>query len=150
MARLKGFTLLELLVVLVVLALFSAGVGVALRDQADEAATREGLRLVALLEAARAESRATGRPIVWQAATAGFHFSTGGTDAPPLPATLQERAWLHPDTQFSPNRLVLGPEPIIPPQVLTLRVAGYPVRLASDGLQPFAAQPLTGDAGTGG
>ena len=48
-SRLSGFTLLELLVVLAIMALVSAGVGFAMRDTSQVQLERDGERLAALL-----------------------------------------------------------------------------------------------------
>ncbi|HRN65296.1 MAG TPA: prepilin-type N-terminal cleavage/methylation domain-containing protein, partial [Alicycliphilus sp.] len=61
-----GFTLLELLVVIAIIALATAGVGLALRDSGATALQREGERLAALLESARAQSRASGAAVRWR------------------------------------------------------------------------------------
>ena len=55
-----GFTLIELLVVIAIIAIATAGVGLALRNTGQENLDREAERLSALLEAARAQSRASG------------------------------------------------------------------------------------------
>ena len=52
----RGFTLLELLVVVAIIAMASAGVGFALRDTSQVALARDAERLAALLESARARS----------------------------------------------------------------------------------------------
>ncbi|MDO9165761.1 MAG: prepilin-type N-terminal cleavage/methylation domain-containing protein, partial [Rhodoferax sp.] len=51
-----GFTLLELLVVVAIMAMASAGVGFAMRDSSQVQLDREAQRLAALLESARARS----------------------------------------------------------------------------------------------
>ena len=61
----RGFTLLELLVVLAIVALSVGAVSLALRDGTATALEREGVRLAALLEMARAESRVTGTLVRW-------------------------------------------------------------------------------------
>ena len=60
-----GFTLIELLVVVALIAIATATLSLALRDPAESAAPR-GDRLTALLEAARAESRASGLAVRWR------------------------------------------------------------------------------------
>lgn len=61
-----GFTLLELLIVITVIAL-STGLSIlALRDSSGGRLEQEAARLSALLEAARIESRTSGRMITWR------------------------------------------------------------------------------------
>jgi len=135
--RIRGFTLLELLVVVSIMALAVAGVGLALRDSGQAVLEREGERLAALLEAGRAQSRARGVAVRWQATPSGFRFE--GL----VPQTLPTQ-WLDPGTQVrGPALLVLGPEPLIGPQQVVLAHANHPersVRVATDGLRPFALE----------
>jgi general secretion pathway protein H len=133
--RAAGFTLLELLVVVAIIAFATAGVSFALRDASAAQLEREALRLAALLESARAQSRSSGMPVRWQATEQGFRFE--GLSPQALPDH-----WLSQDTQVAnPTVLVLGPEPIIGPQSVTLQSAAQPqhsLRIATDGLRPFA------------
>lgn len=153
---LRGFTLIELMVVVAIIAIASAGVVFALRDSAASQLEREGLRLAALLESARAQSRSSGQALRWRAVDGGFRFETvseaakitpdgtrdaasptdGASSLPGLPSR-----WLGADirVQGSPA-LVLGPEPILPPQAVVLESAalpGRPIQVFSDGVRPF-------------
>ena len=137
----RGFTLLELLVVLVIVALVSVGVGFSMRDASQVQLDREAERLAALLESARARSQVSGVPVRWRAQAGGFRFEG-------LAATELPQQWLDPDTRAvnpadpaQEATLLLGPEPIIGPQsvVLTSRSqSDRRVRLATDGVRPFA------------
>ena len=135
----RGFTLLELLVVVAIMALASAGVGFALADSGQMRLQREGERLAALLESARAQSRASGAAVRWRADAEGFHFD--GV----VPGTLPEQ-WLDRDTQArGAATLWLGPEPLIGAQqvvIVNSQLPGEAVRVATDGLRPFTAQAL--------
>lgn len=135
----RGFTLLELLVVIAIMALATAGVGLALRDSGATALQREGDRLAALLESARAQSRASGAAVRWRADAQGFHFE--GLTAAKLP-----RHWLSSATTVrGPATLWLGPEPLIGAQqvvIVSQAQPGRAVRVATDGLRPFSAQAL--------
>jgi general secretion pathway protein H len=137
--RSPGFTLLELLVVLAIIALATAGVGFAMRDASEVQLEREAERLAALLESARARSRVTGVPVHWRASADGFHFEG-------LASTELPEQWLDPGTGVAnpAASLLLGPEPIIGAQELVLITASQPgkhVRLATDGVRPFAVLP---------
>lgn len=131
----RGFTLLELLVVVAIIAMASAGVTLALRDSADTQLEREAQRLAALLESARAQSRTSGRPVQWRVVEGGFRF-----DGLP-PRTLPEQ-WLASTTAVrGAGLLQLGPEPIIGRQQVILASSSSPsrsLRIATDGLRPFA------------
>ena len=133
---LGGFTLLELLVVLSIMALATVGVGLSMRDGTQAQLEREAERLAALLESARAQSRASGVPVRWLALPEGFRFD-GLPSQHPLPTR-----WLDPSTGVrGPGHLVLGPEPLIGPQQVILTQSGHPehaLRVATDGLRPFA------------
>lgn len=132
--RARGFTLLELLVVTAIIAIASAGVVFALRDSSQSALEREGERLAALLESARAQSRASGVQVRWQAVPGGFRFD--GLRPGALP-----QQWLEPaGVSTDGTVLVLGPEPLIGAQAVVLTSAALPhasLRVASDGLRPF-------------
>ena len=130
-----GFTLLELLVVVSIIAIASAGVSFALRDSAGQQLDREAQRLAALLESGRAQSRLTGQPVRWVAADGAFRFEG-------LPPEALPHAWLAASTTVrGTSVLFLGPEPIIGPQSVVLTSSDDPqrsVRVATDGLRPFA------------
>jgi general secretion pathway protein H len=137
--RQYGFTLLELLVVISIIAIASAGVSFSIRDSSQTALDREGERLAALLESGRALSRTSGSAMRWRDTAQGFRFE--GLNADKLPAN-----WLSPQTTVQwdeatkPQVLTLGPEPIIGPQAITLMQEGHERRIATDGLHPFAVQ----------
>jgi general secretion pathway protein H len=140
-AQASGFTLLELLVVLALIAVATAGVSMALRDSADSALERDAQRLAALLETGRAQARASGLPVVWRAQAPGGSqdFVFEGLPPPGLP-----RNWLDKTTRATAGTaIVLGPEPLIEPQALALSSSTRPARqlwVVTDGLRPFKVQ----------
>jgi len=141
----SGFTLLELLVVMAIIALATAGVGLSLRDSGQVALDREADRLAALLESARAQSRANGMAVRWRPTPKGpQNFAFDGLPPGSLPTM-----WLANGVTAQPvgsngaaaAGLQLGPEPIIPAQQVVLSMEGPPersVRIGTDGLRPFA------------
>ena len=140
MARIKsaGFTLLELLVVISIMALATAGVSLAIRDSGEQQLEREAQRLATLLESARAQARTNGALVVWRPMPQGFRFEG-------LPANVQmPTQWLKTAVQIQPSTpVVLGPEPLIPRQSITLSLPGSnsaPLQLSTDGLRPFSIQ----------
>ncbi len=135
----RGFTLLELLVVVSIIAIGTAGVVLAMRDSSQTAVARDAQRLAALLESGRAQSRMRGVAVQWEVTNTGFRFNG-------LPAgTLPER-WLDSGTVASGPAnatLNLGPDPIISPQsvLLSSKVqSGTAWRVVTDGLHPFKVE----------
>lgn len=131
----RGFTLIELLVVVAIVALVTAGVSLSLRDRASSHLQEEAERLAALLDAARAQSRAIGAAVRWRAVPEGFVFD--GLAAPGWPTR-----WLYPNTSAPVDAaLTLGPQPLLEPQAVTLSLATRSLTVRTDGLRPFAVQP---------
>jgi general secretion pathway protein H len=153
--RSLGFTLLELLVVVAIIAIASAGVALTLRDNTASNLERDAQRLAAMLESGRAQSRMLGVPVVWQAVPGGFVLEGM---SPPLP----KQSWLSTDTTVTAvlhpalpgmgnaPTLALGPEPLLQPQALVLASRSQPtvrLQVATDGLRPFALVPADAAAG---
>ena len=168
MQRQQGLTLLELLVVLAIIGFGLAGVSLSLRDSNQTQIEREAQRLIAVLEAARAQSRTSGMALIWQPTAEGFVIrpalapnqalgntapsSATGNTASPI-ATRTE-TWLATGTQAAistatpANLVVLGPEPILVPARITLSVAtsnsakpAPSLSISTDGLRPFQVVP---------
>ena len=137
---LRGFTLIELLMVLAMLAVASGLVSLALRDGSASRLEREGERLSALLEAARAEARASGLAVHWHPLPGNgeAHFRFAG-----LPARLGlPNRWLddHVHAEIvGAAQVPLGPEPMIGAQRIVLHLGSERLEVHSDGLAPFRA-----------
>ena len=137
-----GFTLIELMVVVALVAIGAGVVTLALRDPAQMRLEREAARLAALLESARAQSRAGGIPVRWRALPGGFRFEG-------LPRSAQAalpNQWLDPGTVVrGPAVLQLGPEPLIGPQQVLITHQSSPdrtLRIATDGVRPFSVDAV--------
>lgn len=128
------------MVVVTLIAIAAGLISLSIRDPASTQLENEAARLVALLESARAESRASGIPVRWEprtidTETEGFQFK-GLTN----PAEYPEH-WLGAGVSVEivgAQAVTLGPEPLIPPQRIVLRLEDQRLALATDGLNPFA------------
>ena len=153
----RGFTLLELLVVLAIVALISVAVGFAMRDATQTRLEREGLRLAALLEAGRMRSQVSGVAVRWRPLDQGFRFE--GLVRTDVAEDDLPQAWLDADTvavltaavprtgnvNLLPNdgAVLLGPEPFVAAQSVVLSSRTQPdkqIRIGTDGVRPFAIQ----------
>ena len=151
-----GFTLIELLVVIAIIAIGTAAVSLSLRDSAQTVLERDAERLAALFESARARSRASGMPVQWHpvsiqntsAVVDSKGQQTGQLTAQitssvfeGLPPQTLPNHWLSPAIFVAPNTLVvLGPDPIIGPQSVTLQLNDLKISVSTDGLKPFAVK----------
>ena len=143
-AIVRGFTLIELMVVVALIAVAAGVVSLSLRDPAGTRLETEAARLSALLEGARAESRASGLPVHWvpQGRDEGEHFRFEGLYEPMSGDSAQraESRWLDAGVSaevVGAKAVVLGPEPLIGAQRIVLRLADRRIELATDGLGPF-------------
>ncbi len=160
MQRQQGLTLLELMVVLLIIGFATTGVALALRDSSQTQLEREAQRLIAVLEATRAQSRTSGQTFVWQPRAEGFAIGTLPRDAN---QALKQEVWLQANTQVtidvpanaSATGVVLGPEPILSPIQISLRISAdmantntnsnatspNTMRIGTNGLKPFEVLP---------
>jgi general secretion pathway protein H len=143
-----GFTLIELLVVVAMVAIATALVSLALPDSSATQLERESVRLIALLESARAEARTSGLAVQWIPADS----QGGGADAAQFrfqglpPGIAMPTRWLGqaPSVEIQGARAVtLGPEPMIGVQRVKLSRDKHSLSLTTDGLGPFviSAEP---------
>lgn len=155
--RVGGFTLLELLVVLIILAAIVSLVGVNLAPDARQKLREEASRLAVLLGHARDEAITTGIAMAWQGTDEGYRFVRRAADRTwqPVDADDALRARTLPAgvsfaridvTMHSPGSapvIVLSPNGIIEPFRITLANGEYRVSVSADG---FGA-PVLEDAG---
>jgi general secretion pathway protein H len=133
----RGFTLLELMVVVALIAIATATATLALRDGNAAKLEEEAARLAAIFEGARARARAEGLDLLWQPSKepgAGFQFLGLPPDAQLPTKWLDERT--RGEVVGAPV-LRLGPEPVIGAQRLVLRIEDRQIVLATDGMGPF-------------
>jgi len=136
-AAAAGFTLLELMVVVLLVAIATGITSLSMRDSSQNKLEEEGVRLAALLESARTQSRIVGTDVRWQPLPdGGFQFS--GLPAPAL-QQLPTR-WLDAGTRatiLGNPQLRLGPEPMLAAQRVVLRLGERELAVGTDGLSPF-------------
>jgi general secretion pathway protein H len=157
--RVAGFTLLELLVVLIILAAMVSLVGVNLAPDARQVLREEASRLALLLGHARDEAITTGVALAWQGTDDGYRFVRRAVDrtwqrvdaddalrARTLPAGVS-LARIDVTTQM-PGRapvIVLPPNGIIEPFRITLASGEHRVSVRSDGFGAPVLEDVGGD-----
>ena len=133
-----GFTLLELLVVLAIIASASAAVVLSMRDSPQTRLQAEAERVIAVLEASRADARASNTAMRWHADDLGFQVHTLPADGPPV----HNMAWLHKGTQASPVDVLISAEPVQARSRLTLsHDSGARLSIGTDGAAAFKVLP---------
>lgn len=155
-----GFTLVELVVVLVVLAIAASMVTVSVPAAGGHALESAAERLASALESARWQAISTSGRIAWEAPQAGastaaeahahmrwYYQAADGTwrlrvtnaDQSPLAGAtvlmVQPRS-----AAGAPARLVLGPEPVGVAACIVLSLDGATAAVVSDGIAPFAVR----------
>lgn len=133
-----GFTLLELLLVLAIIAIGSAVVTLSLRDSPQTRLQMEAERLIAVLEASRADARASNTAMRWHADDKGFELQT----LPASGAALRAMAWQYKGTQATPTDVLISAEPIQARTTVTLRHGGgASLKIGTDGAAAFKVLP---------
>ncbi len=143
--RARGFTLLELMVVVAMIAITTAVVAFAIPDSSTTRLEREAARLIALLESARTQARSGAMTVLWVPQSNGAEADFQFIGLPPalLPGSLK---WMESDLSaqvVGAKSIVLGPEPVIGAQSVILRTEDKQIVVGTDGLSPFAV--VTGD-----
>jgi general secretion pathway protein H len=145
-ARGRGFTLIEMMVALAIVALLTAVVTWSVRDSAAVQLKQEAERLALWLESARVQARIQGRAVTAEfqphgVLLRGLSADTGGS----IQGTIGLN-WLRPDTQVAGGNsvLLLGPEPVLAAQQVQLGSARDPNARATvwtTGAGPWRATP---------
>ncbi|TAM53073.1 MAG: type II secretion system protein GspH [Paraburkholderia sp.] len=122
--RARGFTLLEMMVVLVIAGLLVSLASVSLTRNPRTDLNEQAQRLALLFESASDEAQVRARPIAWQPVTGGYRFDVHTDDGwRPLlrDDLLRQRGWEggvtdvtidYPGSDLHPERVVFGVESI--------------------------------------
>ena len=147
----RGFTLLELLVVLVIAGLTLGMVSFNAMPSERQVLQKESQRIALLLQLARDEAIVRNRPIAFEADTQGYHFLLRDENVwqplsqdellrnrpfqrPPVTVTLT------PQQQQAGLRIVFGREPVDKPFVLTLSAGDSSAAIRADGIGHFIVE----------
>ncbi len=132
------------MIVVALIAIAAGVVSLSLRDSASSRLQVEAQRLSALLESARAESRASGIAVYWLPKRGNddkdYQFiglAKGVMDE-------SDKHWGDPQVSAEvdgASGVTLGPEPLIGKQRILLRLGEQHLKLVTDGLGPFVVEP---------
>ena len=131
-----GFTLLELMLVVLVVGLTTALIVVRWPQAPLRELSQEAERLAAQLDILRQQAAMQGQPLIWTANASGYSWSPTNHATP----------WLSAHTQSQTAQLVLPGEPVSGPLVVELRSSADPTLRATieaSGLLPFKVSLTT-------
>lgn len=148
-----GFTLLELLVVLVIAGITLGMVSFNAIPSEKQALQKEAQRIALLLQLARDEAIVRNRPIAFEADPQQYRFlirDAGNWQAMTQDELLRERPFKRPPVNLSieplnaaqtnPLRIVFGREPVDHAFVLTLSANDVSALIRADGIGHFVAE----------
>lgn len=149
----RGFTLLELLVVLVIVGLTLGFVSVNVMPSEQQALQNEAQRVALLMQLARDEAIVRNHPIAFEADSERYRFLMREDNVWKTLAQeelLREREFKRPPVALSimpavaaesnPLRIVFGREPVDKPFVLTLSAGDASVAIRADGIGHFVVE----------
>jgi len=142
-----GFTLMELMVVLVIIGICTAGIGLGMGTLLDpqRKLRQDALQLAQHLQVARDDARIDGRTLRWQADARGYAFSRrdgGRWVVLERDDQLRPRQWQAGEVVVRPREgIELSPEWIGTPWELELTAGAQHLRIADDGNGQIQVQP---------
>ena len=143
----RGFTLMELMVVLVIIGICAGGIGLGMGTLLDpqRKLRQDALQLAQHLQVARDEARIDGRTIRWQADAEGYTFSRrDGAQWVTLQRDdqLRPRQWQANEVSVRPrDGIELSPEWIGTPWELEITAGAQHLRVTDDGTGAITVQP---------
>jgi len=153
--RTGGFTLLELLVVMVVMGIMLGMVSMSAIPNKKQALLGDAQRVALLLQLAREEAIVRNRPVAFELDSERFRFYVRGDTSWQLLTDndlFRERSFQHapltitmqpgPDQVNLPMKIIFGREPVDKPFILTLAYEEAAVTIQADGLGHFSVESL--------
>ncbi len=126
------------MVVIAMIAITTAVVSLALPDPSTARLEKEAARLIALLESARAQARSNGLTVMWLPKSSGDQMDYQFLGLPPKETPSLQ--WMEREVRaevVGASSIVLGPEPVVGPQSIVLRLGAQQIVVSTDGLSPF-------------
>ena len=149
----RGFTLLELLVVLVIVGITLGTVSFNAMPSARQVLQNDAQRIALLLQMAREEAIVHNHPIAFEAEADRYRFllrEENTWQALKQDELLREREFKRSPVMFSispssaaqtiPLRIIFGREPVDKPFVLTLSIGDAQVAIRADGIGHFVVE----------
>ena len=154
-SRSDGFTLLELLVVLVIMGIMLGLVSMKAIPDTKQALLNDGQRIGLLLQMAREEAIVRNRPVAFEMDSEQYRFYVRGDTSWQLlndNDLFRERSFqksplvitMQPNTGQGtlPLKIIFGREPVDKPFVLTLSYQDASVQIHADGLGHFSVESI--------